>query len=363
MKKYMIKILPSLKVLFPFLVLFYSLSCSKPKETVLAFDDVIPVIIDTGNTMLMDRQVLEFRNLDLPGVMDVKVWNDYLLFSTQDPSGYIKVINKNSKEPLGSFILHGNGPDELLDPTPFSDFCFDKVLVSVNNSKGRLIYWDIKASCEEGHTICVTREDNLVLNSGYLSSIIPVSDETLACVEIVNCGQNRFLYREGERIILPSQQRLNEVKLTTNDGFRFNMLFGFAVYNKERHRMVEASAMLNTIQLYSVDDDFARTICIGRCPDDVSAIEKLPLADLPMSFQSLRAFEQGFGILFFGTTLDSFEQIKTNTPIILLFDWNGQLMDCYNVPVWISSFDIDWDNKVVYGVDYDEEKVYQFSLL
>ena len=298
---------------------------------------------------------------DLMGVVDVKVWKDWLLFATMKNSGHISVFDKSTSKPLGKFLANGNGPGELSETVSFGEISFDGDITAINDSKGELIYWDIKTSCETGHTVCLDSISK-VIGAGCLTSIVPVMDNTLACIRIVKFGQERFLYKGGEIIVTPTQKTLNDVKLSVNDGFRFNMLFGFAAYNKDQKRMVEASTMLNTIQVYGLDDNFAKTVGIGKRPDDVSYIEKIPLADLPVSFQSLKSFEFGFGLLYYGTSLQDFQMTRLIKPDILIFDWDGKLVSRYEVPFWLTSFDIDWDSRIVYGVDLNEDKIYRFAL-
>lgn len=344
------------------IVLAGLLSCSQPARNSVFSSDVVYV-----NGELKECELLEelpaghLGQLDLPGLMDVKVWDDFLLFCTKDPNGYIKVFDIYSGHQLGGFLLKGNGPGELTDIPYFSDMYFERDIAYINDSKGGINDWNIRKSCETGKTMCSVNKVK-VPDSNYLLSIIPINEDALACVEIVGYGLNRYLYKGGERIVLPAQRRLNDIQLSAKDGFRFNMLFGFAVYDKQRGRIVEASTMLNTINIYDLDGNFSKTVFIGETPDEVSEIEILSLAEMPLSFQSLRSFDNGFGIIYYGDDQILLDSDTSAKPAILLFDWDGNMTAGLRVPVWITSFDIDWTSKTVYAVDYKEEKIFRFSM-
>ncbi|MCR5463123.1 MAG: TolB-like 6-bladed beta-propeller domain-containing protein [Bacteroidales bacterium] len=349
------------KPILPIIVLAGLLSCSEPAGLTLTLDNVEYVNVKSKKGVVLEVVSNEPVDFDIMGVVDVKVWKDWLLFATMKNSGYISIFDKGTSKPLGKFLANGNGPGELSETVSFGEISFDGDIAAINDSKGELIYWDIKTSCETGNTVCLDSISK-VIGAGYLTSIVPVMDNALACVRVVKFGQERFLYKGGEMIVTPTQQKLNDVKLSVNDGFRFNMLFGFAAYNKDLKRMAEVSTMLNTIQIYGLDDSFAKTVCIGKRPDDVSYIEKMPLADLPVSFQSLKSFEFGFGLLYCGTTMLDSQTTRLVRPDILVFDWDGKLIMRYEVPVWITAFDVDWDSRIVYGVDFNEDQIYKFAL-
>ena len=173
-------------------------------------------------------------------------------------------------------------------------------------------------------------------------------------------GQNRFLYKAGEKTVLSSQEKLNSVRSRSEGGY--NMLFGSAAYNRDKKLVIETSAIMNTIQLYSLDGQIERTICIGKKPDNIHEIEKMSEAKVPVTFMSLRSYDQCFAVIYFGTTEFDFQMRGDTKPYILVFDLDGGLLSCLKVPERITAFDIDWKEKVVYGVDSGKEKLYKFAL-
>lgn len=339
-----------------------ALSCRDLKGPKGSGETEVVKIQDVTSESTLEEVPLGFDRSGVLGVMDVKVWKDYLLISSQSPEGNFSVFNKRDGRFLGSFIRRGNGASEILFPMFFSSVVFDDGGASFLDSKGGLISWDIASSCQRGELVCSTERIEAEKHS-RMTGFVVIDDETVLCKEITAAidGYSRYLLKGGEKVVLPAQEALNSQKLATGDDDRINILSSSVVYDKGRRTVVEAPITLNEIRIYDIDGHEDKIVSVGKS-DKIKDLELLPFERIPVTFKSPRTYESCFGVLFFDTTALDFEVDKTKNPLLLLFDWDGALVASYAFPVWVSTFDIDFDSGVVYAADYDEDLIYKFRI-
>ena len=303
------------------------------------------------------------KSIDIPGVLDVRVWGDYLLLSSSDGSGFIYVFERSTSKCLGHYLLRGNGPNELLYPTFFSRIqFFDKGAMLVNE-KGEVLFWDIEKSCDEHTTVCesIRSLPSFSYDNGALY-YLPINNNTFLGNGIDNSIQkkNRFLIVDDEYRETPAMEFLNTICLPEPDPGKINILSSIFAINNEKGVIVEASVKLNSIQLYSIDGTTAKTLCLGAALDDINSVWSRHPKWMPLSFMSPRAYDKCFAVLYVNTTEFEYDLFKT-LPEILLFDWDGTPLQKIQLPVHATSFDIDWNENKLYTVDYDNERVCVFD--
>lgn len=352
----------SRKILLFVLTLLQFASCNRVGYNYWALDEVeyiqeFPSIID------LNRESGEGILPDIPGVLDVRLWQNYILISSKNENGYIYVFEKDSKEFMGQYLLHGNGPKELLFPPFFSSMHFDDRGAWLVNQKGNLLFWDINKSCSEYTTVCeyLSSLPSFTYTNGSLN-YLPINETVTIGNGIDNDMRNRsrFFIINDEMFEIQAMKKLNAVCIPERDSELINILSSVYAVNSDNGMIIEASIMLNSIQLYSIDGTFAKTLCIGSTLDDVNSVWKYSPASMPVSFRSPRAYEKCFAILFADTTELEDQLLKTKKPEILVFDWVGNPLFSLKLPTRVTSFDIDWDDNKLYTVDYDNEHICVF---
>lgn len=337
-------------------------SCNRVGNSFWALDDV-EYIQGFPSSIDLKRESGEGILPDIPGVLDIRLWKNYILISSKNVNGYIYVFEKNGKGFMGQYLLHGNGPKELLFPSFFSSINFDDKGAWIVNQKRNLLFWDIHKSCSEHTTVCeyLTSLPSFTYTNGSLN-YLPINET----ITIGNGTDNtmrkkcRFFIVNDEMVEIQAMKKLNAVCIPERDSELINILSSVYAVNSDNGMIIEASTMLNTIQLYSIDGTFAKTLCIGSTLDDVNSVWKYSLESMPVSFRSPRAYEKCFAALFADTTELEDQLLKTKKPEILVFDWEGNPLFNLKLPTRITSFDIDWTDHKVYTVDYDTEIISVF---
>lgn len=157
---------------------------------------------------------------------------------------------------------------------------------------GTLVEWDVTASLRDGLSEVATRDLELD-GSPWLLEALPIGDRGYLIAvagEDKNTIKRFVLSREGKTEVTPPLERLNRVEVrSTAQGSGmvagsgnmvtfsvpgFNSINGDYAYNPERGLVVEAERTRNSLSIFSIDGDYARTVCIyGKSIDDVSDVD------------------------------------------------------------------------------------------
>lgn len=305
---------------------------------------------------------------DIIGMIDMEVRRDSLMFiATQDPGGYVSVIDTRSGEKSRPFFKNGNGPGELLFPPYFSNTDFvgkdggDEIYV--NDFKGNLLRWRLDDVFTRD-----TPEIDILENAipTQLFYALWVNDSTFLCRDINEdqSGQNRFLFTNGNRCVTESMEKLNSVTIPLkNDGYLFNILSSISRYDPARGIVVEASILMNTINIYSLSGGFEKTICVGRKPDDPVDILDKGREQFKKCFADVNLYENGFGVLYLGVPdYAQASEKESVAPRIMFFDWEGRPTAELTLPRNASAFGIDSRRGILYAFDSSEEAIFQYSI-
>ena len=268
----------------------------KVPENSLAFEDV--VYVEDGYPVTWE--LTEGDTMDLPvlGVSDFVVKDSLLIVSNNDNAGRVTVLSLDGTTVYGKFLRIGRGPGEIVSFNGVSSVQFSHkenghLTASWTDYAGNLMEWDVTASLESGQTEVTSRSLELQ-DSPWLLDAVPLEGQEYL---IVHAGAdrnsiNRFILTSGgERRTTPQLNRLNSatVKAEPESGSGsvvgsgnmvsfsvpgFNLISGSYAYDISRGLIVEAERTLNTMNIFSADGTYARTVCIfGDRVDNVSSAE------------------------------------------------------------------------------------------
>lgn len=350
--------------LIVFLVIISAMiGCRRNPASFMAFDDV-DYVHSVANSISLDAgKVVAFEQI---GIRDIFICDSLMFVSTSDPEGLISVYEIPDLEYCGKFFYKGNGPGELMSSPFFGNV---KVLESesvrnmlIGDGKGKVLSWDISTPFKDrSHDIGIYK-DSLSLNSFYS---IYVNDSTFMCRDISGDGsrQERYLIVNGKRKVVPSMEVLNKAEIPVKgDGYLFNILSSFAAYDAKHDRVVEASLMLNTINVYSLDGSFEKTICIGKSQDNISDICHYGIKGLRQTFVRLRIYDDFFAVMYSGGKEIRMSDMGLPNPKIYIFDWNCNPIAEFLLPEPASVFDIDFHSGELYTLDRSEEIIRKYNV-
>lgn len=268
----------------------------KVPENSLAFADV--VYVEDGYPVTWELAHGDTLDLPVLGVSDFVVKDSLLIVSNNDNAGQVTVLSLDGRTVYGKFLRIGRGPGEIVSFNGVSSVQFSHkenghLTASWTDYAGNLIEWDVTASLENGQTEVTSKSLDLQ-DSPLLLDAVPLDGQEYLVVHVGadRNSINRFiLTSDGERRMTPQLNRLNSatVKAEPESGSGsvvgsgnmvsfsvpgFNLLNGSHAYESSRGLIVEAERTLNTMNIFSADGTYARTVCIfGSRVDDVSSVE------------------------------------------------------------------------------------------
>ena len=277
----------------------------KVPENSLAFADV--VYVEDGYPVTWELAQGDTLALPVLGVSDFVVKDSLLIVSNNDNAGRVTVLSLDGGTVYGKFLRMGRGPGEIVSFNGVSSVQFSykedgHLTACWTEYAGNLMEWDVTASLESGRTELASRSLELQ-DSPWLLDAVPLDGQEFL---IVHAGAdrnsiNRFiLTSEGEKRTIPPLDRLNSatVKAEPESGSGsvvgsgdmvsftvpgFNLINGSHAYESSRGLIVEAERTLNTMNIFSADGTYARTVCIyGDKVDDVSSVENYSDARLAL---------------------------------------------------------------------------------
>ena len=267
----------------------------KVPENSLAFEDVVYVEDEYPVTW----ELAYGDTLDLPvlGVSDFVIKDSLLIVSNNDNSGRVTVLSLDGRTVYGKFLREGRGPGEIVNFYGVSSTQFSHrdghLTASWADYTGDLTEWDVTASLESGYSEVAVRDLGLT-DSQWLLDVVPLGGSRYL---IVHAGEDRnslvrfVLSPDGERTVTQPLRRLNGVvvkgaemagsgsvagsgNMVTFSVPAFNLIKGSYAYDSSRGLIVETERTLNTMNIFSADGTYARTVCIfGDRVDDVSSAE------------------------------------------------------------------------------------------
>lgn len=346
-----------------FCILFLGCKSSvSPSSEYMILDEVAYIDSFPQTYSLKDGVQVE---MPVIGIKNFVIYDTLLIASVASSAGYWSIISLPALDHLGSFIRNGNGPNEFpWLPSVISHANFykeDERLMAglIDPSRGRLYKVDIDSSIQTKRLHISVLKDSL---PQYLFSFIMVDSVTFFCREIAsnNTQLNRYLLKNENREVPKTFEKLNNARIREREDC--NILSAIIKYNAERNLFVEMPIGLNHINIYSPDDTFGKTICVGATIDDIEKIQDRKRFKRLYTYAHLRLYDQFFGVLHINEEEMIFQTNRKRLPNIQLFDWEGNPIVKIQVDRFITAFDIDFINGNLYTLDHQTDEIYKYDI-
>lgn len=330
----------------------------------LPFEDVeyvkeFPVVYDVRNGEVVETGRIGLQDIMLCG-------NDTMLISTQNSGGYITAMNLDDRTMSADFFRQGNGPGELLYAPFFGNVSKTSqgngTALILSDGKGNMLKWKLDGLFRDTQPDVEVISDSLAAGMFYT---LYVNDSTYICRTLSgdSSRQIRYLQSGTERITTKSMEKLNGRSIPVKrDGYLFNILSSFSRYNASKDIVIEASLMLNTIDMYSLSGDFEKTICIGKRADDIDTICDNGAKALKETFTRLILKDNFFAVMYSGGKQFPLPGMKAPDPKIYLFGYDGSPKVELVMHEGASVFDIDADGGFLYTLDRERELIRRYDI-
>ena len=324
-------------------------ACTGGKAGTVSFDNVdyfsefpVSAILEEG----------EIFDVGAVGINDIDAEDGLLLVSSMDKEKQINVFDEISKENKGGFFSLGNGPGEV----PFYIFFNNFTILTTDRGPigylyedtGKLSVVDIRESANNGFP-AILAEKNL---ENGLRICFPVSDDSYLCHKwnASWSGLTRFILDEHGHRTLPIFGQLDSARISVpSEGFRFNILGTSVSACPALGMAAECSLRLNTIHIYSLSGDKAKTLCYGSRIDDFRRLESLDIAQYPKTFSLMHAYHFGFSCLYSASEL-------------MLFNWDGEPAAKLSLGRKVYSYDIDSATGLLFTVSDEDELIRKYDI-
>lgn len=299
---------------------------------------------------------------DVIGIKSFCILDTVLAFTLKGEEGVVSFYSTSGLN-LGNFISIGDGPNDLLESPNFNTNAdlfqqgINKYVLFHDTQKGRLLMMDVDNS--------ITKKNLFIdeIMSGLSTSLFTIKnlgDSSYLYKELNDDGtrQIRYIFRGNKKKELNVIDKLNQANVP--EGEDFNILSTLTKVHDGK--VVEVPIGLNYINLYSIEDSFAITICIDKELSNINEIIKQNKAKRLYTFANVQVYDSFWGVVYIGEEERSYQLERKKKPIILFFDWQGNPLAKIKLNRQITSFDIDFKNGELYTLDVHTDEFLKYDI-
>ena len=303
-------------------------------------------------------------DLDIIGTLSLSIYDSLLIVTTQDESGMWSFFELPELNYLGKYLTKGNGPNELLTP-PWIE---EQYIFKEQGQHHAIIYEFLTGESYRMNISETIRMNKLMMSeTNYLLPRVLfgfsfIDSNIFFCKEVNNSQtqQNRYILINGDKISSSNIEKLNRAQI--NIGEDINILSTCIKKRPNGIRIVEGGVFLNQINVYSIDDSFGKTICLGNQVDNISRIQQINRWDRLYTYLNVKVYPKFFSALYLNDTYEKYQREITKNPVIQFFDWDCNPLAEIKLDRMITTFDIDLINGSLYTLNFRTEEMYQYDI-
>lgn len=354
-------ILLSITVLSLLILISCSQSPTPSSPNFMVFDDVEYVTEFSQSYKLIGKTV---PDIDVIGINDFIVYDAKIIFSTKRTDSLWTVYTLPEYDYRGSFLSKGNGPFEFVQsPRVNAGKLFkenEELFAGIYDfQKGRVFKLNIDRTLNEKKLAISVLNDSL---PAFLFNFMMIENDKYFCKEITNnqTQQIRYIVENNQRTTPEIIEKLNQASI--REGEDVNILSTMTNMNYDNGIIVEMPIGLNYINMYKLDGSFSKTVCIGDKLDNIEKIQNKDRWDRIYTFADLRLFENFWGVIQIDEGEKTYQLGREKLPVIYLFNWQGKPLAEFKLDHFITSFDIDLKNGVLYTFDVHSDEFYKYDV-
>ena len=333
----------------------------RPSSNYMVLDEIVyidhfPQVYSLSNGTVVDLGII--------GTLSMSVRDSLLIVTTQEKQGMWSFFSLPDYYNMGKYFTQGRGPNEFIS-TPWVEqqFFFKE------QSRLFSIIYDFTSGKSYRMNVSKTLQDNkLSMSETGLSLPRTLFGRTfmdttrVLCreVNIGNTQMTRYVLNGGRK---ETSANLEKISLASiRPGEDINILSVHAMCRPNGDRIVEAAIGLNQINLYSLDNSFGKTICVGKRIDNISRVQDIERSDRMYTYMSTNVFPDFFGALYLNDTEMNYQSGKAGNPVIQFFNWDGDPLAEVKMDRMITSFTIDFTNGNLYTLNLNTEEIYKYDI-
>lgn len=339
--------------------LCYLSGCTPREDVFLRFPQVD--FVERFDTTLTLQPVE--TSIDAIGNESLKVLDSVLIVGHSDHWSFFSLEDGHS---LGECLSRGQGPDEFLKiprPGAVTFYTANDTLFGLlpDPLRHRIMLLNVSRFLHDGKT-CFKPYDVACLNSGTWEVIAIDTTSVLFTMPNFSATRQLRMISIGDSVTELSVARcLNAVEV--GDGADMNILSQIVRYHPGHRKVVEGMIALNAINLYSVDGDWSKTVCVGSELWPVTSVEETSRFNRIFTNGGVSCWDSGFGTLWVNRDEKSYQMSHAETTTLHFYNWEGYPVAEAVVDRDLSCFDMDFEHGILYGVDRYEDTIVAYSAI
>lgn len=337
--------------------LFFVSACTKTytlEYEYLAFDNrevgIAPQVISTlkegeGDILFSNKSIKNFLLTD-----------SLILIGTGRGDGMLEIVSRKSLETLYTGLTSGNSEFEFPRSINFDLYTTLRssdgtlFLDIYEGIKGNLFTLNITESLQNRHT-CISKRFHTGAPEYTSFWGKTVGDSLLIVKELTDMEtrQVRNVYKNGEKSDHNSLEALDRVTLPAGEDF--NLLSTLFASQPGGSRCVEVPIGLNYINIYSMSDEWGKTVCEEEEMVSLSEVLNTSRANRRYLYAAVKSYPFGFAVLKHDITEKEYQQNSDYTVSVVIYNWNGDCLGEIQSDFIFTAFDIDPQQEYVYVLD------------
>ena len=345
--------------------LFFFWGCQntpKPSSNYMVLDEIVyidhfPQVFSLNNGTAVDLGVI--------GTLSLSIKDSLLIVTTQETQGMWSFFSLPEYRNRGKYFTKGRGPNEFLS-IPWADeqYFFEEqsqLFSIIYDFAGGKSYKMNVSKTIQNNELNMSETDFSLPRVLFSSAFMDTTNVLCREVDETHTQLTRYVW-DGEK--KKTSANLEKISLASiRPGEDINTLAVHMLCRPGGDRIVEAALRLNQINLYSVDDSFGKTICVGKRIDNISRVQDIERPNRMKTYKTLNAYPEFFVALYLGDTIrNDQEGTTTHNPVFQFFDWDGNPVAEVKSDRMITTFDIDFNNKILYTLNSNTEEIYKYKI-
>ncbi|NVK84276.1 MAG: 6-bladed beta-propeller [Cytophagia bacterium] len=312
---------------------------------------------DFEKTIRLNGELFLSENLNYPLRIKVSSEANGIFVTDSKSDQLVKVFSLKSGEFVVGFVSSGMGPGELQNASDIEVFA-DNNLVVVNGAiQKRMDFYDLDKVLE-GSSPMPTK--TLTFRNTSISSPKYLGKDRFLDLNDTNEGNPsaRFNLISSKDKIISSHGDFPDSEVTKDlENLRSQVFYAFLGAAADHSNFIVANAYTDILEIY---DSKYRLVKRIQGPDSTEPNMKLrnvgngymvaPTKETMLTYTAPVVGNDRFFVMYRG---QSMSEPGYHSQVIFSFDMSGKPLNIYELDVPVFTFDIDWENNVLYGLTHE----------
>lgn len=274
------------------------------------------------------------------------------------------ILSDDTKTNYGRCIKVGGGPDEFVS-TPMSGAAAyrvedDSIVAYVcDKDRGNLLRFNVSDFIASGKdSLRLVMHTDRMNNSTW--DVVAIGRDSV----VMQVPYDDFTGFHREVMTIDSLWEPAATKSASDARVKspndLNLLAKITRCSPDGKKCAEAMLYLNQLNVYDTDGSDAMTICVGEELDDVGLIESRWDIARKETYETVSAWEFGFGAIYSGSAWDRLG-FKSSNSRLQFFMWDGTPVIEAVLPIRALAFDLNAADGILYAIDVEEDELVAFD--